>query len=272
MNNRQATLLLLVFALGILFIAGCSGGPSQPASVSIPMTVPSLEVTQPAPTRVVVTLTPTSPLVLPSATPAATATTTLVPTPTPLTVINEENGWVTYRNEIVGYEVSVPESYQIKGYPPEIGYIGDDILGPAVPDEEIAKLLARYYGESLTVFMKEPDTSDQIKPWGISIYARDILVDKLGATINYGGIGDYELTQAAETVIIEGQPFEVIFTVLQNNEQPVGEMAHLYLENGGVELMFGYPNPEDDPEAYQKYREEIWPVIRKIVESYQYHP
>ncbi len=232
------------------------------------MTVPSLEVTRSAQTSTAVTPT----LVLPSATPSATATNTTVPTPAPLTVINEENGWVTYRNEIVGYEISAPESYQIKGNPPEMGFIGGDLLGPAVPDEEIVSLLARYYGESLTVFMKEPDSPDQVKPWMIGIYARDILVDKLGATINYGGIGEYELTQAGETLMIEGRAYEVAFMVLQKHGQPVGEMAHLYLENGGIELMFGYPNEKDDPEAYLKYREEVWPVIRTIVESYQFIP
>lgn len=274
MNNQHAKILLPIFLLGLLYLplAGCSSDPSRPAPASIPTATPLHEEAQPTPTRTVVTPTPTSTLIQPSATPATTATNTPVPTPAPMTVVKEENGWVTYRNEMVGYEISLPKSYQIKGESPAVGFIGPGLLGPAVPDEEIASLVAKYYGESLMIWMRETDSSGQFKPWGISIYAYDILAKKLGAAISPGGVGDYELDKASETLTIDGQTYEVTFTVLQKNNQAVQELGVLYLEKGGVEFMFGYFPEKDNPEAYQAYRKEIWPVVRRIIESYKYLP
>ena len=187
-------------------------------------------------------------------------------------VIKEENGWVTYRNEIIGYEISAPKSYRVTGEFPEVGWIGHGLLGPAVPDEEIARLLAKYYGESLNIWMRESDSSDQAQPWMIGIYAYDILVKKLGAVISPGGVGDYELAKARETLTIDGQSYEVIFTVLRKNNQAVQELAVLYLEKDGVEFMFGYTQEKDDPEAYLTYRREVWPIMRRIIESYKHLP
>ena len=149
-----------------LSLVGCERVPSPavPVAMTTMTTItPFHTEVRPTQTEPVIrpTLTPT--LVLPGATPSVVPTLTATPTPAPTSVLKEENGWVTYRNEIVGYEISAPNNYQIKGFYPEMGWIGPSLLGPAVPDEEIAKLLARYYGKSLSIFMGEPDPSGQVK-------------------------------------------------------------------------------------------------------------
>ncbi len=52
----------------------------------------------------------------------------------------------------------------------------------------------------------------------------------------------------------------------------MGEYTVLYLEKDGIELIFGYFPPRDDPEAYQNYLKESWPEIRKIIETYRKLP
>ena len=91
--------------------------------------------------------------------------------------------------------------------------LGHGLLGPAVPDEEIDRLLARYYGDSLNPWIWGTGPSGQDQPW-IGIYAYDILVKKLGTTISPGGVGDYELAKTRETLTIDGQSYPVTFTAL----------------------------------------------------------
>ena len=262
--RANAILLSLIFVPGVLMLVGCAGDPAPVSTATRAVVTPVPTTTPPPPTVAAATVT--------TAPPAPTATNTALPTPAPLTAINEADGWVTYRNEIVGYEISVPAHYQIKGFSPDMGWIGSGLLGPAVPDEEVASLLAKYYGQSLCVFLEDPDPTGPVEHFSLGIYAYDILVDTLGASISLGGIGDYELSKASETLTIDGQDYEVTFTVLQKHGQTVGEGAVLYLEPGGVQFLFGYSSEKDDPEEYQAYRKEVWPVLRRIVESYQYRP
>ncbi len=188
-----------------------------------------------------------------------------------MTVVKEENGWVTYRNEAIGYEISAPKAYVIKGATLKIGEFGSHLLGPAVPDEEIQNLISRYYGDSLYVWIWGTDPSGQDQPW-IGIYAYDIIVDDLGGNVSPGGIGDYQLTLRQETLQIDWQSYPVTFTVENRDNQPVGELAVLYLEKDGVEFMFGYIQPKDDPEAYQTYLKEDLPEIRTIIETFKKLP
>ena len=69
---------------------------------------------------------------------------------------------------------------------------------------------------------------------------------------------------------IDRQSYEVSFTVLRKHGQAVGDLTVLYLEKDGVEFMFGYSSEKDNPEEYQTYRKEIWPVVRRIIESYKH--
>lgn len=274
MTIQKTNTILLIFVFGLLqlTLVGCSGVPSQPAPVSTITTTPTQKEAQPTQTRIVVMPTLTSTLALPGTTPTATAT--ITPSLTPATVsmisvVREENGWVTYRNEVIGYEISAPKGYVIKGggfYVP-----GNHLLGPAVPDEEIYNLISRYYGDSLNPWIWGTGPSGQDMPL-IGIYAYDIIVNDLGGVLSPGGIGDYQLTSRQETLQIDWQSYPVTFTVENRDKQPVGEFAVLYLEKDGVEFMFGYLQPKDDPEGYQTYLKEVWPEIRKIIETYQKLP
>lgn len=268
-QKTNTILLFIVFGLVNIMLVGCSGVPSQPAPVSTITTTPTQKDAQPTQTRIVVTSTPTSTLVRPSATPTATATNTPAPTPAPVSVVKEENGWVTYRNEIIGYEISAPKSYVIKGG----GFYaqGNHLLGPAVPDEEINNLISRYYGDSLNIWIWGTGPSGQDMPL-IGIYAYDIIVKDLGGVVSPGGIGDYQLNSRQETLQIDWHSYPVRFTVELRDNQPVGELAVLYLEKDGVEFMFGYIQPKDDPEAYQTYLKKVLPEIRKIIETYKKLP
>ncbi len=98
---------ILVFMISVL-LAACQSAPPKP-----PLTITPIQTAaRPTPTAAVITPTLTPTLVLPSATPSVVPTRTATPTPAPMSVVKEENGWVTYRNEIVGYEISAPKSYR----------------------------------------------------------------------------------------------------------------------------------------------------------------
>lgn len=272
-NQKISIVLLLISGFVNLSLVGCSGGPSQPALVSTNPAAPLQKEAQPTQTKIVLTPTPTSTaaLALPDAAPTATetVTNTPVPTPAPMAVVKEENGWVTYQNKIVGYEISVPERYVIKGG--GLPAVGNHLLGPAVPDAEIYNLLSRYYGDSLNLWIWGTGPSGQDMPL-IGIYAYDIIVKDLGGNVSPGGMGDYQLTSRQETLQIDWHSYPVTFTVEKRDHQPVGELAVLSLEKDGIELMFGYIQPKDDPEAYQTYLKEVWPEIRKIIETYKKLP
>jgi hypothetical protein len=269
MTNQQAKtiVLILIFGLATPLFVSCSGGPTQTAAVSVPTTAPTQKEAQATQTRVA--FTPTSTPVLPDPAPTATAVNTLEPTPAPMTVVKEENGWITYRNEAIGYEISAPKGYVIKGG--GISTAGNQLLGPAVPDEEINRLLSRYYGDSVYVWIWGTSPSGQDIPM-IGIYAYDIMVYFLGYDPGPGGIGDYELTSRQETLQIDFHSYPVRFTVENRGNQPVGELAVLHLEKDGIEFMFGYLQPKDDPAAYQTYRKELWPEIRNMLETYKKLP
>ena len=270
-----------IFLLFVYLLVGCSSptannpskqSSSQSPTATIPF-VPSVVATPiasitPSPTEVLPTK--ADAVVASTATPFVATAASPMPTPISMLVIKEENGWVTYRNEIIGYEISAPKSYVIKGG--GLPAIGNHLLGPAVPDEEIYNLISRYYGDSLNVWVRETNPSGQDEPWLIGIYAYDIIVKDLGGVISPGGVGDYQLTARQETLKIDGQSYPVKFTVQQRNNQPVGELAVLNLEKDGIEFMFGYVQPEDNPEAYQSYLQDAWPVLRQIIETYRHIP
>lgn len=275
MIHKSAILLVFVF-----FLAGCASPTAiiqnqQPSSQSPTATlalVPDVAATAistatPSPAEVLPTHTE---VIVSTKTPFIAATASPIPTLSPMAVVKEENGWVTYRNEIIGYEISAPKSYVIKGG--GLPAIGHHLLGPAVPDEEIYNLISRYYGDSLNVWVRETNPSGKDEPWLIGIYAYDIITKDLGGVISPGGVGDYQLTTRQETLKIDGQSYPVNFTVQQRNNQPVGELAVLNLEKNGVELMFGYVQPEDNPDAYQTYLHGAWPVLRQIIETYKHVP
>jgi hypothetical protein len=274
MNQKIYTvLLILILGLGNLLLVGCSGVPSLPTPVPITTTTPRQKEALPTLTKSIVTPTPTPTVsqALPDTAQTATetATNTQAVTPAPMTQVKEENGWVTYRNEVIGYEISAPKHYVIKGG----GFFapGNHLLGPAVPDEEIYNLISKYYGDSLNIWIWGNSPSGQDIPL-IGIYAYDIIVKNLGGDVSPGGIGDYQLTSRQETLQIDWHSYPVRFTVENRDNQPVGELAVLYLEKEGVEFMFGYIQPKDDPEAYQTYLKEIWPEIRTIIETYKKIP
>ena len=146
-----------------------------------------------------------------------------------------------------------------------------NLLGPAVPDEEVVSLLSKYYGQSLWVQLTEPGANGKPSPWVINVIAYDILVN-LGASVSPGGMGAYQVTTRQETLHIDFQSYPVRFTVEQRDNQPVGELAMLPLEKDGMAFMFGYIQPKDDPAAYQAYLKAVWPELRQIVETYQKLP
>jgi hypothetical protein len=188
----------------------------------------------------------------------------------PINVEEPHDREITHRNEIVRFEISMPDSYEIEGGgPPQVGY---NLLGPAVPDEDIQNLVDRYYGDSLNVSFGESNASGQYNPWLIGIYGYDIITKNLGGVVSPGGIGDYKLTQRKETLLIDGQSYPLTFTVEQRNNEAVGELAVLYLEKDGVQFMFGYIQREDKPEEYQAYLKDKWPVVRQILETYKHLP
>lgn len=266
---------MLLFVL--ILLASCQTTPvvkpsPQPPTATLPLVTSEVTTANatatPSPTEALPTQ--TEAIVTSTATPSVAVMATSLPTPAPVSVVKEENGWVTYRNEIVGYEISAPKNYIIKGG--GLPAIGNHLLGPGVPDEEVNNLIAKYYGDSLNIWIRENDPSGQFEPWLIGIYANDIIVKDLGGVISPGGMGDYQLSARQETLRIDGQSYPVKFTVQQRNNQPVGELAVLYLEKYGVKIMFGYVQPEDNPEAYQTYLKDVWPVLRQIVETYKHIP
>ena len=258
MKSKKIVLIFLM----VLTMVGCKGFTAPAVPISISTITPFQTDALPTHTKTIVAFTPTSTPALPGSIPTATA----AHTPAPMTVVKEENGWVTYRNEVVGYEIGVPKSYVIKGD----GFftLGNHLLGPAVPDEDIYNLISRYYGDSLNIWIWRKGPSGQDMPL-IGIYAYDIIVNDLGGVVSPGGIGDYQLTSRQETLQIDWQSYRVTFTVENRDNQPVGELAVLYLKKDGIEFMFGYVQPKDDPEAYQTYYKEVWPEIRKIIETYK---
>jgi hypothetical protein len=275
MQNFRPSKQFLVFLGILLFVSiilvSCQNTPvvkpsPQPPTATLPSVLGAVTTATSSPTKVLPTQTEVVVVSTPTPFEVATATTT----PAPVSVVKEENGWVTYRNEIVGYEISAPKNYTIKGG--GLPAIGNHLLGPGVPDEEINNLIAKYYGDSLNIWIRETNSSGQDEPWLIGIYAYDIIVKDLGGMISPGGVGDYQLTARQETLNIDGQSYPVKFTVQQRNNQPVGELAVLNLEKDGIEFMFGYVQPEDNPEAYQTYLHDAWPVLRQMIETYKHIP
>ncbi len=192
------------------------------------MTVtPVLEEALPTHTKIVVSPTPTT-----TVTPAASATETPEPTAETMKVVTEENGWVTYRNEVVGYEISAPTSYQIKGTLPEVGWMRHGLLGPAVPDEEINRLLSKYYGGSLWVWLSNTGANSLEEPPVINIIAYDILVNDLGGWVGQPGGADYQYTSRQETLNIDWQSYPVKITV-EFKGQSTGGGIHGFVPGEG---------------------------------------
>ena len=205
-------------------------------------------------------------------TPALILTTTATPPIGQLPIVSQYSGWTTYRNEIVGYEISIPSDYQIQGIITTSDSLNDNRLGPRVPREEIDALLAKYYGDRLQVTIHEGGSFGEYHPTLlIKVFAYDIIVNMLNGTYSPGGMGDYDLTHRNETFLIDGQTYAIKITEMRKNNTVVGEIGNLYLENGGVEITFGY-NPHccpENPEDYQNYLQNTWPIVRKIIESYR---
>lgn len=185
--------------------------------------------------------------------------------------VEENDGWVTYRNDVVGYEISAPKEYTIQAWPAG-DVIGHGLLGPRVPDEAVAGLVTKYYGDGLVVYLGKTDAYGHFQSGSIGIYAYDIIVNDLGGWVGQPGGGDYQYTSRQETLPIDFQSYPVKITVESRDGQAVGEYAVLNLEKDGIELIFGSFLPKDDPEAYQTYLKEVWPELRKIIETYRKLP
>lgn len=271
---KPTILANLALILVLLAIAGCSGPPSEPTTIT-PATAPSSRpaalatqtLTQPLPDTAVApnqVQTPTATLALPSATTPATAT--AVPdasTPSPRArptapTATPNPDWIEYRNDLAGYRLFHPQEASVEELGPN--YFPLDELPPGrTMDEYLEELQERYRGICVRV------------DYGLGyVYIsaplnREARYSPCGRT----GVGVADIISRTLTLPIDGALYEVteMEFIAPPDETLVDHSDYLrvWLDDGSRIEIGSVPSAA----SWQEYLASTREVLLQIVTSYQ---
>jgi len=163
-------------------------------------------------------------------------------------------GWFVYQNDLLGYEFSYPPQARVASSGPD-GYSPDDVP-PGITLDYFA-LLESIYPDDLCV--------------GVSYETGFVTIQ---APLNRGGkfvtcgvtgVGDYDLIQKSETIIIAGQPYAATgYEVRERDAAATFRMEFLFtdLEDG---TRIGYGGSEATYESYLPVKQ----ILQQILGSYR---
>jgi hypothetical protein len=233
-----------LFVVTVVALAACGGQGSSPAPSPTP--TPSSATAQPAPTpETAITITP-----IPTET-----TTPVEPTPE---VADEYEGWLTYTNDVYGYEFRYPPEAEVWEAPLELFSLPREEYEAGVTFQDVYQ---RYTGKVCI--------NVRYGPGGISILAS---ADESSLYINCGRTSRaYEGPDRQETLIIDGGTY----TARGFEEQGPGEILnyhnetlHVYLEDG---TRIEYGSWASETATFEDYLQ-IRDQLLKIVQSYRKLP
>jgi hypothetical protein len=195
--NKLIPIWFLVIAL--VGLTACAAQEPTPSGLDLETTkaiMPALEGVESTTVETAESMTtPTMPP-LPIQTPIATAETIVTPSTTSVADALEE--WLIYENDFFGYRFSYPSSARISkqgvtGFPAEE-------LPENVTTEEYWEQLETTYPADLCV-------SVQYGSGFVAFVPSDEIGGKYTVPCGVTGVGDYDMVDVVETVLIDGKPY-----------------------------------------------------------------
>ncbi len=176
----------LIACLLILFSLAACTPPIEPVSVTRPVTLMATAV---PPTAAAQETEPPTP----GASPSPTVATTTIPTSEVI------EGWLTYRNDFYGYTIS---------YPPEAQITIEGVSG--FPTEELPEGMtaAAYRNQLRETYPNDICVSISFNAGSVYILAPQENGGRYASPCPGLGIGDYDLVEKSETVMINGRSFQ----------------------------------------------------------------
>ena len=172
---------------------------------------------------------PPEPALLPSPTPAIEPTALEPPTASPVPAPTTPAGWLTYRNEMLGYEFDSPPEAEViavgvTGYP-------TDELPPGLEPGQYIPTLEATYPEALCAGI-------ELGTAYLYVGAPDDLGGKYSTPCGISGVGVYELRPTEELILIGGE--STTATGDQGYSQPDGTFLFEFLFARLREFRFNY--------------------------------
>ncbi len=254
---RKALLLLL-----FLFTA-CS---SSPKKIDNQTTETPSALVSAAP-RLTSTPTPLPTLV---STSTSVPTATLTPTPPVgvLPTVKAEGGWVRYRNDIAGFEISIPQGGSAGD--PEARIMGQPLSGAAEgykpPDmslEDYERITHQAYGDRLCtwIFYQRASIVIQSRKAG----------QEMGQNCFDWNTANAKAVEKTETVTVDGADTQAWgFLLSDKSGQPYLSLMMISLPDGGA---IAYSSETADADEYQDYLDaHTHDMLLEIIKTYHAFP
>lgn len=183
-----------------------------------------------------------------------------VTTPSPMPLAEHGADWLVYANDFYDYQFTYPSEATIKAVGIGGSFPTEEKPEDMTPDEFLQYLQETYPGDICVSIRYKTGFVIFEAPWEEGA--------KYAAPCGITGVGDYDVFEVMETVLIEGRPYTADGTLVRERDEEAGWHNEFYVITLEDETRIHYGSAIGTEEAYLEIKE----TLLQIVTSYRSDP